>query len=310
MILTKIHRILKFNQSDWMKKYIDLNNHHRTLAKNEFERNFFKLLNNAVYGKTMESVDNRKDIKIVTEWENNGRNGRRLGARALIAKFNFHSSLKFSENMIAIEMKKARVVYNKPIYIGFCVLEISKWQMYRFHYDYIKPKYTTNVSLNYMDTDSFIYDIKTNDFYEDIHADISLYFDTSKYSNPNIFNLPLLNKQVLGMMKDEVNGKIIKEFVGLRAKMYSIKIDQEDKEIKKVKGVKFSCVKKLSVDDFRLCLLNKKKYEDKMYVFRSKCHEIYTQHMKKLVLSNLDDKRFVKENGIETYAWGHYKINN
>lgn len=101
-------------------------------------------------------------------------------------------------------MLSTRMLY---MYIDFYVL----FFMYHFHYDYIKPKYT-NISLNYMDTDFFIYDIKTNDFYEDYRADISLYFNTSKYSSSNILNFPLLNKQVLGMMKDEVNGKIIKEF--------------------------------------------------------------------------------------------------
>ena len=232
MVLKKVHRILKFNQSDWLKTYIDLNNHHRTLAKNSFEQNLFKLMNNAVFGKTMENVDKRKDIKIVCEWENRGK---KLGARALISRPNFHSCLKIHDEMIAIQMSRVRTEYNKPIYIGFSVLELSKWIMYDFHYDYMKPKYQENLSLNYMDTDSFIYNIKTNDLYNDIRNDIKSHFDTSAYSKENAFNFPLLNKKVLGMMKDECNGKIIKEFIGLRAKMYSVKIDRDEKEIKKIK---------------------------------------------------------------------------
>ncbi|XP_037806202.1 uncharacterized protein LOC119600179 [Lucilia sericata] len=307
LILKKIHRILKFNQSDWLKKYIDLNNQHRTLAKNSFEQNFFKLLNNAVYGKTMENVDKRKDIKIVSEWENRGK---RLGARALIAKPNFHSKLEINENMVVIEMRRAKTVYNKPIYIGFSVLELSKWKMYNFHYDYMKPKYLDNINLNYMDTDSFIYDIRTNDLYDDIRNDITTHFDTSAYPKDNIYNIPLVNKKVLGMMKDECNGKVIKEFIGLRAKMYSVKIDRVEKEIKKIKGVKQYVTAKLSINNFRECLQEKKLYHDSMYIFRSKVHQIYTQHIRKLTLSYLDDKRFIRENGVETYAWGHYGINS
>ncbi|XP_017464812.1 PREDICTED: uncharacterized protein LOC108358151 [Rhagoletis zephyria] len=176
--LKKVHRVLRFKQSNWLKKYIDLNTFQRTNAKNDFEKNFFKLLNNAVYGKTMENVDKKKDIKIVCEWESIGK---RLGARALIAKPNFHSYTSFTENMLAIQLKRSCTLYDKPICIGFVVLELSKWKMYNFHYSYMKPKFQTKLCLNYMDTDSFIYTIQTNDFYKDIHDDIDLKFDTSEY---------------------------------------------------------------------------------------------------------------------------------
>ena len=191
LVLKKIHRILQFNQSNWLKKYIDVNNHHRTLAKNTFKQNFFKLLNN-VYGKTMENVDKRKDIKIVVGWENRRK---RLGARSLIVKPNFHSCIEITEEMVAIEMSRVRTEYNKPIYIGFSVLELSKWKMYNFHYDYMKPKYLENINLCYMDTDSFIYDVRTNDMYDDIRNDIPTYFDTSAYSKENVYNFPLMNKK-------------------------------------------------------------------------------------------------------------------
>ncbi|XP_059221314.1 uncharacterized protein LOC131995971 isoform X1 [Stomoxys calcitrans] len=305
LVLKKIHRILQFKQTNWLQKYIDLNNYHRTLAKNLFEQNFFKLLNNAVYGKTMENVDKRKCIKIVTNWESKGR---KLGARALIAKPNFHSSLKISNDMVVIQMKKSHVEYNKPIYIGFTVLELSKWKMYDFHYNYMKIKFNQSTTLNYMDTDSFIYDIKTKNFYDDIRSDITKYFDTSAYPINNIYNFPLENKKVLGMMKDECGGKIMKEFIGLRSKMYSIKIDKVDEEIKKIKGVKHCVTAKLSTNDFKKCLFEQINYYDSMYVFRSKIHQLYTQHIHKLVLNYLDDKRFIRENGVDTYAWGHYKI--
>lgn len=311
IVLTKIHRILQFNQSDWLKKYIDYNNHFRTLATNDFEKNFFKLLNNAVYGKTMENVDKRKEIKLVCSWENKGK---KLGARSLIAKFNFHSLLQFNEEMLAIQMQKENIFYNKPIYIGFTVLELSKYKMYSFHYDYMKPKYNTNISLMYMDTDSFIYDIETIDYYNDIKPDIINHFDTSEYAIDNIYNLPLLNKKTLGMMKDECKGNLIKEFIGLRAKMYSFKIISSEnniiksKEIKKLKGVKKSVTSKLTINDFRNCLYRKQNQVHTMYLFKSKLHEIYTQEYMKVSLNYLDDKRFIKENNIHTLAWNHKDI--
>lgn len=304
LILKKVHRVLKFKQSPWLKEYISLNNFHRTNATSPFGKMFFKLLNNAVYGKTMENVDKRKEVKIVSRWENVGK---RLGARALIARPNFNSISIFEENMVAIQLNKAHSLYNKPTYLGFSVLELSKWKMYDFHYDYMLPKYNQNIKLNYMDTDSFIYTIETDDFYEDIKSDISDRFDTSEYPNKNVFNIPQVNKKVLGMMKDENNGVLMREFIGLRSKMYSIST-ADSKEIKKAKGVKRNVCNKLSLLDYKNCLYNKKIFYSDMYVFRSKLHTVYTTHINKISLSYLDDKRFICNNKINTYAWGSYKI--
>ncbi|XP_065364524.1 uncharacterized protein LOC135957667 [Calliphora vicina] len=287
--LSKIHRILKFKQSNWLQKYISLNNLHRTNAKNTFEKNFFKLLNNAVYGKTMENVDKRKNIKIVNAWESDGK---RPGARAMIAKPEFHSYSIFDENMIAIQLNRTFSYYNKPIYLGFTILELSKWKMYDFHYDYILPKYKSKVQLNYMDTDSFIYTIQTDDFYNDILNDIDTRFDTSEYEINNQFGIPQKNKKVLGMMKDENNGILMKEFVGLRAKMYSFKTE-DLKETKKAKGVKRNVSNKLSLSDYKDCLLNHKIYYANMHVFKSILHDLYTEYKTKVSLSFLDNKRFI-----------------
>ncbi|KAJ8979951.1 hypothetical protein NQ317_001536 [Molorchus minor] len=298
--LVKIHRALQFNQSCWLKKYIDLNTYHRSRAKNEFEKNYFKLKNNAVYGKTMENVDKRKDVRIVTQWDNSGR---RLGARSLIAKPNFHSATQFTTDLVAIQLNRIYTCYNKPIYLGFVILELSKWLMYNFHYEYMKPKYDKNLILNYMDTDSFIYTIQTEDFYNDIKNDIVTHFDTSDYNPDNPYGLPLVNKKVVGLMKDENNGSIIKEFIGLRPKMYSIDVINKN-QIKKAKGVKKTVVDSLSLDDYRDCLYKKRIF----YGNISMLHTIYTQNINKICLSYSDDKRYIKDDGISTYAWGHYRI--
>ena len=152
-------------------------------------------------------------------------------------------------------MKKTKVKMNKPIYLGLSVLEISKILMSEFWYDYMKPKYGHNVKLSYMDTDSFIMTIKTNDFYEDIANDVKNRFDTSNYE----VNRPLpmgKNKKVIGLMKDELGGKIITEFVTLRPKTYSYLTD-DGKEDKKAKGTKKCVIKKMiKFNDDKKCLLN------------------------------------------------------
>ena len=209
--LKKIHRIIEFNQEAWLEPYIDMNTELRKLALNDFQKNFFKLMNNAVFGKTMENIRKHRDIKLVTTDKKRSK---------LVSEPNYHTTNLISEDLSIIEMKKTKVKMNKPIYLGLSILEISMILMYEFWYDYMKPKYDNNVKLCYMDTDSFIVDIKTNDFYKDIANDVENRFDTSSYE----INRPLpmgKNKKVIGLMKDELGGKIITEFVALRPKTYS-----------------------------------------------------------------------------------------
>ncbi|XP_043470555.1 DNA polymerase-like [Leptopilina heterotoma] len=301
--LTQIHRVLKFKQSPWLKEYIDFNTKLRTDAKNEFEKNLFKLMNNAVYGKTMQNVRKRVDVKLVTKWEG------RYGAEALISKPNFHKRAIFNENLVAVELNKTEVLMNKPIYIGLSVLDISKTLMYDFHYKYMRNKYGKNCKLLYTDTDSLIYKIKCTDIYSDMKADICK-FDTSDYPADNIYGIPQANKKVLGLMKDECNGRIITEFVGLRSKMYSIRVDGED-FMKKANGVKTVVVKKsISFDDYMYCLKNIKIQTRVQYSIRSKLDNVHTLKQTKIALSPFDDKRYLLENSTDTLAWGHYKIKN
>ena len=201
--LKKVHRIIEFNQEAWLKPYIDMNTELRKIAKNDFEKDFFKLMNNAVFGKTMENVRKHRNIKLVTTDKKRNK---------LVSEPNYHAINLISENLSIIEMRRTKVKMNKPIYLGLSILEISKLLMYEFWYDYMKPKYDDNVKLCFMDTDSFIMNIKTEDFYKDVANDVERRFDTSNYE----VDRPLptgKNKKVIGLMKDELGGRIITKFV-------------------------------------------------------------------------------------------------
>ena len=208
-----------------------MNTELRKQAKNDFEKDFYKLMNNAVSGKTMENVRKHRDIKLVTTDKRRNQ---------LVSEPNYHTTKWFPENLLAIEMKKTKVEMN---YLGLLILEISKTLMYEFWYNYMKPKYGENVKLCYMDTDSFIIHIKTKDFYKHVANDVERRFDTSNYE----VNRPLpieKNEKVIGLMKDELGGKIMTEFVALRPKTYSYFTD-DCKEDKKAKGTKKCVVKRI-----------------------------------------------------------------
>ena len=200
-------------------------------------------------------------------------------------------------------MKKAKVKMNKPIYLGLSVLEISKILMYEFWYDYMKPKYGDNVKLSYMDTDSFIIYIKTEDFYKYIADDVDERFDTSGYE----VDRPLptgKNKKVIGLMKDELRGKIMTEFGALRPKTYSYLTD-DCKEDKKAKGTKKCVIKReLKFNNYKDCLLNDKIVLKSQQRFKSERHNVYTENVNKIALSSTDDKRLSTFDKITTYPYG------
>ena len=301
MKLKRIHKGIKFVESEWMKPYIEMNTKLRANAKNNFEKDFFKLMNNAVFGKTMENIRNRVNVKLVNNEEK---------ARKLISKPNYRSCKIFSENLISVHMKKTSLIMNKPVYLGACILDLSKTIMYDFHYNYIKPMYKDKAKLLFTDTDSLMYEIETEDFYKDISGDVKDRFDTSDYPDNHPSGIPTgINKKVLGKFKDEAMGKSIKEFVGLRAKLYSYKMD-EGEESKKCKGIKKRVVEKtITHEDYKTCLLTGKEQLRKQNIIRSYEHEVYTEEVNKVALSAEDDKRYILDDGIHTLAWGHYKIN-
>ena len=192
---------------------------------------------------------------------------------------------------------------NKPVYLDLSVLEISKTLMYEFWFDYIKPQYQNNAKLCYMDTDSFIINIKTEDFYEDIANDVEKRFDTSNYE----VNRPLptgKNKNVIELMKDELGGNIMTEFVALRPKTYSYLMDDGNSD-KKAKGTKKCVIKRrLKFNDYKDCLLNNEVILKSQQRFKSEAHNAYTEEVNKIALSSNDDKRLKTFDRITLYPYG------
>jgi hypothetical protein len=255
-------------------------------------------MNNSVFGKTMENVGKRVDIRLV----NNEKKWNKLAQ-----KHNFKSASIFSENLVAVHMKRTSVKVNKPIYLGMSILDISKTLMYDFHFNNIKSRYGDDARLLFTDTDSLYYEIKTEDFFKDISNNVHEKFDTSNLGKSHPSGIPTgVNKKVIGMMKLETGAKQIEEFVGLRSKLYAYKLAEDGDEEKKCKGIKKTVTRKeITFDNYKKCLFSGKRQWRGMNVFRSRLHEIYTERVVKVALSANDDKRLVHRDGINTTAIGH-----
>lgn len=288
---------MKFTQSKWLEPYITLNTDLRKKATSAFAKDNYKLSNNAVYGTTMENLSKRVQIKLLNKWENRGK---RRGANYWIAKPNFHSCQVFNENLIAVQMKHTKIFYHKPIFVGFSILDISKTLMHDFYYNFIKSKFPGELSkLCYMNTDSLTSHIQSNNVYEAIRNNINL-FDTSNYNSNNEFNIPLINKAVPGLFKDEYRGRIMSEFVGLRSKMYAHIVDKNS-IYQKAKGLsKISLKNHITFAHYKNCLFNHTNKYCKQHKIRSFNHNLYTIEQNRLSLSY--------EDGVSTLAWGHYQI--
>ena len=297
--ITKVHRVLKFNQSPWLKQYIDFNTEKRKNAKNSFEKDFFKLMNNSVFGKTMENIRKRIDVRLVTD------------SKKMIkwaSKPTYVSSKIFNENLVAVHKIKETITLNRPAYVGMCILDLSKVLMYDFHYNYIKNKYGDKARLLFTDTDSLTYEIEAEDVYKDFWNDKDK-FDNSDY--PEIspyFNK--MNKKVIGKFKDEAAGIPIIEFIGLRSKMYSY-IKDNNKVEKTAKGIKKNVIKNnIKHEDYKKTLFNNEQIHHKMKTIRSQQHQLGSYEINKISLSCFDDKRYILDDGINSYAYGHYSIKN
>ena len=295
--IKKVHRVLKFDQSPSLKQYIGFNTEKRKHAKNSFEKDFFKLMNNSVFGKTMENLCKWVDVRLVT-------NEKKLDK--LTAKPTYVSSKIFNENLVAVHKVKETLTLNRPAYVGMCILDLSKTLMYDFHYNYIKKKYNNRARLLFTDTDSLTYEIEAEDVYKDFWNDKDM-LDNSDYpeSSPYYCNV---NKKIIGKFKDEACGILITEFIGLKSKMYSDVKDNE-KGRRTAKGIKKNVIKNnIKHEDYKNTLINTEQMHHKMKTIRSQRHQLGSYEINKVSLSCFDDKRYIHDNGMSSYAYGHYKI--
>lgn len=293
--LVKVHRVLSFKQSPWLFEYIEFNTIQRKLSKSTVEKDFFKLLINSLFGKMIENVRKYKSFTLSKDEKTTKR---------LLSKASLVDIHKF-DDFFVYEHRPIQVKLCKPIFVGMVCLDFAKHFMVKYHYHVMIPFFgRNNIELLYTDTDSFIWEIKTNDLYKDLknlHDD----FDFSNYPKDH-FLYNTNNMSVRGKWKDEKGGLVIKEVIFLRSKSYSI-LDTKE-ENKAASGVKYSVKKSLNHNDYYNVLFNSDKYFVNQKRFGSEYHEIFTYSENKCALSSIDDKRY-QCNKLKTLAYGHYLLN-
>ena len=311
MIVTKIHRVLAFEQSPWLKKYIDFNTDMRKQSSSEFAKDFYKLMNNSVFGKSQENLRNRVNVEVITK---------RDVALKRVCKPSFKRSQVIHEDLVIIQTAVSNLVLNKPIFVGFTVLDLSKLLMYKFHYEKMLRWYD-DIELCFTDTDSLLYEIQTSNIYSDMgREDRNNEFDFSEYvpGKDGYWLYSTKNKKALGKFKDELNGRPLSEFAGLRSKCLSLlfyglvkenKILHEKISEKQTdKGIKKSVKKKhLRHRHFKEVLNQLSEITVKQNMIKSKAHSIGTFHQRKTALTCFDTKRWICLDNIHTHAYGHYK---
>ena len=272
-----------------MKEYIDFKTEKITNTVNTFEKYIFKFMINSVYSKTIENLRKRINFRLV----NNGKDSLKYSSRTT------HITHKiFDKNYAAIHEIQPFLTLNKPVYVGFTVLELSKWLMYDFHFNFIKKHF--DAELLFTDTDHLTYEVKSEDFYEEVFKHKHL-FDFSNYPEDSKF-FDKTNKKVICKMKDAFEGKIVDEFVGLKSKMHSMKsIDR--KESNTAKGVNIE----IEFNEFKDTLFNKKEIRHKMGRIQVKKHKMEKGEINRKSLS-VDVKRFVLNDGIHTLEYFHKGI--
>ena len=298
MVLREIHRVLTFKQSAWLKRYIDFNTQMRSTSSSDFAKDFYKLMNNSVFGKTQENLRNRVWVEVVTNCHI---------ARKRSAKPSFKRSMTIHEDLVIVQQAVTNLKLNKPLYVGFSVLELSKLHMYNFHYDKMLPRYE-RVNLCFTDTDSLLYEIET----EDIYADMALSSDDYDFSAypPHHPLYSSANKKVIGKFKDELNGQSLEEIIGILPKCYSLLyVDSEGEEQEKrtAKGSKRSVKDRyLHHQLYRETLDTMGTVVLAQNVIRSRAHELASVHQRKTALTAFDIKRWICADNINTLAYGHY----
>ena len=283
--------MLEFDQSPWLKQHLDFNTEKRKHAKNPFEKDFFKLMNNSVFGNTMENLCKRVYVRLVTDEKK---------LLKLISKPTYVSSKIFNENLVAVHKIKEALTLNRPAYVGMYILDLNKILIYDFHYNYIKKKYDNRAKLLFTDTNSLTYEIEAEDVYHNFWHDKDK-FDNSDYPENSPY-YDKTNKKVIGKFKDEASSIPVVEFVGLKFKMYSY-IKNDEKGGKTVKGIKKNVIQNyIKHEGYKNVLLNEKQLHHKMKTIRSKKHQLGSYELNKISLSCFDDKRYIHENGITSYA--------
>jgi hypothetical protein len=289
---------MSFRQAPWIAPYIQINTEKRMQAKSPFEKDLFKLMSNSLFGKMMENLFKRLDVRLTSDV---------IQAERLIAQPAFDDFRIINDDVTMVKMRQTKITWNKPTQVGFCILELSKLHMYKFHYEHILPKYGSNAKLLFTDTDSLTYSIFCKNIYADMKKDHHLY-DTSDYPKDHP-NYSAENCKKIGFMKDECAGIAPLEYVGLRAKMYSILLP-DNKAKSTAKGVKTAFARRhLKHELYRKCLFEETGTNASYFQIGSKNHQLSTNHIKKAALSPFDDKRYLLGPKCpETLAYGHYKI--
>ena len=298
----KIHAGIIFKQGPIMKSYVDFNSEKRTQATNKFDTDFYKLLSNSLYGKTIENPEKRSKVKLCSEssmYEN------------YVGKPNFKNAKRINSKLVGVEMKYSSIKINKPFYIGMSILDLSKWHMYNFHYNVMKAIFGDRVHLLYTDTDSFIYEISSADVYEELRPHARDYFDFTNYPENHMLKNSC-NKKVPGKFKDESASKCITEFVGLRSKMYSFMFDDKKDvskaEVRVAKGVQKSVIfNDLRFSTYLNCLWNDEVKEHNFKTIRSMKHSVATYTQSKITLCPFEDKRYLLD-AINSVPYGHYVL--
>lgn len=296
LVLKQVHKVLSFDQSDWLRPYIDFNTIQRQNAKDKFSQDFFKFMINACFGKSMENVRRRKDVIICNDFDE---------VKKLVNKTNFRRFEIINSEVAIIELEKSVIELDKPIYTGFVTLEQSKDVMYRFHYDVIKNYYKDKAVLLSTDTDSLNYLIFTKDIFSDM-SELHEHFDFCEYPKDH-FLFSEKNKKVMGKFKDEANSKILHEFVGLAPKMYSFRGEGIWK--KAAKGIKKQTVNSsMNHELFKTVLIKRLKKKTDMNLIRSRKHVLHTIKMSKVSLHCFESKRYILDDGIHTLAHNHFLV--
>jgi predicted transcriptional regulator len=302
-VVEKINKVIKYNQAPFLKDYILDNTERRKKAKTDFEKDFYKLMNNSIFGKTMENVRKRINFHLVSSEDE---------AVKLSSKINYKDHTVFCDSLVGIHMLKNKVVMKKPVFIGQAILDISKVLMYDFHYGFIKKNFFgdgKSFKLLFTDTDSlcYLFECPEDEFHK-IFLDNRDKFDTSEYPKEHPM-YSSVNKKVIGKMKDEAikNGVALEiaEFVGLRSKLYSYRVSNESHN--RCKGTKRHLVEKLTIEQYKACLESKNPILAKQYIFKSSKHEVTTTEVNKIALSAYDTKNWICDDGIETRPYGHYR---